>query len=128
MSEQKIGTQFVGKTNIFTGAKPARKPARNTPKVDVASLVVEDRAYDPDWRIKANKSQYDQIFSTLQVGQCIVCKPDECGAIANGMRAWFRKKGFEIIVKEVSEFPADGKGRVWLYRSREKSPVARAAA
>lgn len=118
-------TSFAGKSpfpkTMKKDAASLKKKPVNAPKVNVANLIIEDRPYDPDWKVKQTGSMYDPIFSQLKVGQCVVCEPDECSAVANGMRSWFRRKrGINILVKEVRKDPLDGKGRVWFYRDLGK--------
>ena len=106
-----MATAFIGK-NPFTGKSVEKAPKKPTVFIDVDALTI---AADPlpTRRIVAGL-KYDALFSQMQVGQCIVCKPSDAGKIGTALNAWLYKKGRNNAVKTCRNYETDELGRVWL--------------
>jgi hypothetical protein len=60
-------------------------------------------------------SKYEEVFSKLKPGQCLICEPDHASRIRAALDKWLKnrmKTGFQT--KAHSHYPTDRKGRVWL--------------
>jgi hypothetical protein len=109
-------TTFAGK-NPFTGqpvapAAKAKKIKQSFAPVDLATLRI---ASDPLPERRATPGlKYEALFSQLQVGQCIVCAPDETSKLGHALNTWLQVKGRNNAVKTCSRYETDQQGRVWL--------------
>lgn len=106
--------------------KPAPPPAlapikrktrtdTNGSRVDPGDLVIANDPL-PGARLVTNK--YWPVFSKMQVGQNIRCKPDEVQAIGQALRKYIQvhniKHGGVLCRSLTQTSHPDGVGRVWL--------------
>ena len=82
-------------------------------RIDVSNMRIAD---DPRLVSRGfQSSKYDQLFTKLKPGQCIVCDPKNMNPTRNALQKWLavRYPG-KYIVRGVSHYPTDGKARVWM--------------
>lgn len=66
---------------------------------------------------------YDELFASLQPGQCTKCEPEHTGAVGNAMRHWMKKQHKKnLAVKAMSHYQVfkERLGRVWLITKEQK--------
>lgn len=95
------------KRNPFSGESP--NPVKH---VDPKTLRIST---DECPSSRTSKYKYDEVFSKLKVGQCVVCEWNEVGRISAAMRSWIKRHDRDNTVKSNSYFSsAAPTGRVWL--------------
>lgn len=101
----------------------ARSSREGYGKIDVATLVIEDtpRPSKPPTR----DGKFTHLFKQLKPGQCIRCKPEEVGAIANSLGDWLLKSGkSNVLGRSAMRQCEDGFGRVWLIERKPSEAAA----
>ena len=93
--------------------KPSIASARPA-TVKSSILSICDDQY-PEKR-PSSEGKYVAFFRQMKPGQCLKCDPKEVQRISGAMRKWIKEKGKDgqLMVKVVTTFPKDGKGRVWM--------------
>ena len=56
--------------------------------------------------------KYAGLFSGMQVGQCVKCRPNEIGRVAGALKKWLSMKPQGGAVRSIKDY-GDGMGRVW---------------
>lgn len=88
-------------------------PKRQSKPVDVDALKI---ANDPMTGRKLTAApKYEQIFSKLKAGQCIVCQPGEAAKISHALNNWLKNQNKTNVVRSCNRYEKDGLGRVWLF-------------
>jgi len=88
--------------------KAAKK--RSEP-VDASMLRVEHNQPLPTG-VRLVKSKYDELFSQLKAGSCVVCESEEINRISNALRKYLQTRNKPLMVRAVTRCD-DGHGRVW---------------
>lgn len=102
----------------FAGDNPFRKYDKVPNKTQVSNMYISD---DPRPKLRGYaSSKYDSLFSQIKPGQCIVCEPENMNATRNALQKWVevRYPG-KYAVRGLSNYPLDGKARVWLLNKSE---------
>jgi hypothetical protein len=90
--------------------KPPNK--KQVSYVDPATLTI---ANDPIPASRAApEAKYEGVFSRLKPGQCIVCESKDAAKIGHALNTWLERRKKSGDVRTTTNYPADGKGRVWL--------------
>lgn len=106
----------------FTAVQPVKR-AQTTrhSRIHIDDLEV---ANDPIPKKRSlGPGRYDELFASLQPGQCIKCEPEHTGAVGNAMRHWIKKQRKKnLTVKAMSHYPGckERLGRVWLITKEQK--------
>lgn len=109
-------TKFASKVNPFTGQSVTKLTSVNT-----SALKVESMPYPG---MKRNTgSKYEEVFTKLKPGQCVVCSPDDTNRISAALRKYHENRNAHPIVRSIAKCE-DGKGRVWLIRADQKLKAA----
>lgn len=87
--------------------------------IDIDSLEI---SRDPIIKRSAPVSMYHAKFSSMTPGECIKCKPEQVGPIANAMRVWIRKNSPGVSIRSTVRHPKDGMGRVWFGEPKVFTP------
>ena len=108
-----MNTKFAGK-NPFTGQvqEPAQKQKLST-FCDVSKLEITNDAL-PIGRMKNTVNKYDELFSSLKVGECIKCQPVEVSKIAHALNTWLARHNKTNAVRSCKHYDTDQLGRIWL--------------
>lgn len=94
-------------------AAPKIRPAKNQ-SVEADLITIGDDEF-PNRRVLP-EGKYAHLFNRMKPGQCLKCEPKEALALASALRKWLEKhsKTDRFEVRTISNFPKDGRGRVWL--------------
>jgi hypothetical protein len=84
---------------------------KHSAPVDASMLRVEHNRPLPTG-VRLVKSKYDELFSQLKAGSCIVCESDEINRISNALRKYLSVRNKPLMVRAVTRCD-DGHGRVW---------------
>ena len=93
-----------------------------TSRLDVSQLSIKDEEYTG--RTHTTDGKYSAFFSTLKVGQRIVCPKGNAGTIAPALSKWLKRNGHKSPIVHTQQVCADGKGGVWWMGEKEHKPVS----
>lgn len=97
--------------SVFHLAKAPRKVKNQTNTIDPDFLKVEHSTKVEAKRMPVGK--YDELFSQLKYGSCVVCESDEVDRIASALRKWLNRHGKHGVAKRNTRC-RDGKARIWM--------------
>ena len=84
---------------------------KRTEPVDASMLRIEHNQPLPTG-VRLVKSKYDELFSQLKAGSCVVCESNEINRISNALRKYLSTRNKPLMVRAVTRCD-DGHGRVW---------------
>ena len=99
-------TSFVGGVSPFTGRRTLN------------AIITDEPPPQPPSR--PGESKYAELFSTMKVGQAIVCTPEEAKQYYAAMRHWLIQNGLyetlrpRTVKKYKHAKPGTPQARVWL--------------
>jgi hypothetical protein len=82
-------------------------------KFDPTKLKIANDPLPPTRTVP--KSKYDELFSQLKPGQCIVCQPQQASRVGSALKKWLENRMVKnMTIRAASRYPKDDMGRVWL--------------
>jgi hypothetical protein len=106
--------------NAFTQVPPRKKVHKAVRSIEVDLIKISNDAF-PGQR-SCPEGKYVEMFTKMKPGQCLECEPAEVQPLAAGMRKWLVNQGKDkqFMVRTMTRFPKDGRGRVWLIAKEAK--------
>lgn len=109
----------------FAGRNPF-KPKAPLRFVDPDDLAI---ANDPLPTSRAQpEHKYNEKFSKLKPGQCLVCEGEDAAKIAHALGLWLKRHNKDGVVRSTKAYegaaPGSKAGRVWLIAEEKRLKVA----